>query len=166
MKIYFDTSAWMRLFDQEDSVEDIKQREAIGDILEKKDSLEIISSLFQTKQFEYMLNHETIENRRLAIIAAKEMCNQTCGDSIKKSPYCKYEWQDFMKKARLNDDEDGYHIVNAWLKGADYFVTTDYELWNTKKFLIEKTLSEIYSPSGVEVKEIKILDPREFKKLI
>lgn len=166
MKVYFDTSAWMRLYDEETGEDDIQQREALGNILDKQDSFELISSLFQTNQFNHMLGIETQENRRGAIVAARETCKQTCGNSIKGKPYCETEWKEFMKKTRLNDDEDGYHIVIAWIKLADYFVTTDYELWNTKKILIKKVLSEMHPPPGVEVKEMEILDPREFVKII
>jgi len=160
----------MRLYDEYNDKDNDKtpqeQREAVGDILEKLTSKEFISSRFQVKQFDGMHEDEQQDNKKGAILAAKATCEETCPQSTKTHPYCRNEVQALIEKTGMNDKEDAWHIVIAWIKGADYFITTDRELYETKKNAIEKVLAEIGPPPGVEVKNIQILDPRDFIKIL
>lgn len=152
----------MRPFDPQNEKLVIKEGEAIAAILDNKvDKYEIITSLFGIKQFDKMLEHETDTNKISAINSGKRSCVFYADRTIRSIPAMAI-WEEFMQKSEINHDEDGWHIILAWVDGVDCFITGDWELHNTRKNRIESVLGSIYPPPGVTTKNMEILDPITF----
>ena len=149
LKLYFDTTTWIRLY--ENLTEDYTklEQEAIDDILDEKNNtlFEIISSKFQVDQLYTLLNSSnTSENKKDAIQKSIAQCIENTGQTTQTSPYCQQELDEFMLESKINHREDGRHIVTAWIREANYFITTDRELYKDKQIDIEKALSKMWNP--------------------
>lgn len=72
------------------------------------------------------------------------------------------EAQQLMTTAQLNDFEDALHIIIASMSGAEFFITADDELYQTKKHVIERLVPAIV-PSITH--NLQIVDPVEFKRI-
>lgn len=159
MKIYLDTNAWIRNFEQGNAIVN-SQCDAVGDILEN--DFDIISSKFQIKQFGHLIQNESDIDKKIIYQSAKDLCEITCPNSSKRFIPCKIEARQLMTAAMLNDYEDAMHIMIASMSGAEYFITADDELYNTKKHVIERQVSAI-APSNT--RNLKVVDPIEFKRI-
>ena len=164
LKIYLDTGVWIRLFETSLDVHREKDKNAIGDILDEIcGTHEIISSLFQNNQLEGLKNSYT-GNKQLAMIAAIAQCKQASGNTMHSTPYHKYEFEQLMAKTGLQDNEDGHHIVIAWLNGVEYFITVDYSTILSKKSDIEEALQVIPILPYFGTKDMKIVSPVMFAR--
>lgn len=166
MKLYFDTTTWIRLYETNLDKKNQQEQDAIDDILQKIDeeSLIIISSKFQLNQL-YSLSHSVnnSSNKNDAIAKAIAHCLETTGITTNTSPYCKQELDEFMVESKIQHKEDGRHIIIAWIREADYFITTDYELFKDKKSDIEKALNKMWHPlSPIHSQRMSILNPVGF----
>lgn len=163
MKIYLDTNAWVRPFEQGNSLVN-QQCNAMGNILDQ--NYNIISSKFQMRQLNYLTRTERDIDNKLNYQYAKDLCEVTCPNSITKYTYFKPTMDDLVQRTMLSDNEDAIQISIAWIRGADYFITADNELYHTKKIIIERSLTEIIPPLGYNTKNLKILDPVQFKNIL
>ncbi len=162
MKIYLDTGIWIRLFETNLTQEQEKDQQAIEDILEElKNKHEIVSSRFQVRQLEALLSGSQ-GNKRLAVTAALAQCKYAAPSTIQSTPYHDNEFRELMQKTGLQDAEDGHHIVIAWFKGAEYFVTVDYTTILSKKNVIESTIASIIMPFPDNFKDMKVMNPKMF----
>lgn len=159
MKIYLDTNAWIRNFEQGSAIVN-SQCEAVGDILESH--FDIISSKFQIKQFSHLIQNEPDINKKIIYQSAKDLCESVCPNSSNRFIPCRMEAQQLKTSATLNDYEDALHIVIAKMSAAEYFITADDELYQTKKHVIERLLPAIV-PSTTH--NLQIVDPVEFKRI-
>lgn len=163
MKIYLDTNAWVRPFEQGDRIVNL-QKVAMDELLEQ--TFDIISSKFQHKQFGRLIKYEPDLERKQNFQYARDLCESTCPNSIKVHTYVKNEAEQLVQQTMMNDNEDAIQIVIAWLRGAEFFITADDELYYSKKNRIERSLSNIIPPLGFHPKHLQILDPILFKKIM
>lgn len=161
MKIYLDTNTWIRLFEQGNTIVNL-QCDAVGDILNQ--NFDIISSKFQIRQFSHLIKHEPNIDKKQNYQYGKDLCELTCSKSIQEFTPCTTEARQLIKKTMMNDYEDALQIVIASIRGAEYFITADNELYTTKKQIIEKSLTTIF-PVNTYTHNLQILDPIQFKKI-
>ena len=163
MKIYLDTNAWVRPFEQGNTIVNL-QKIAMDKLLEQ--NFDIFSSKFQLQQFGRLIRTELNLDRKLNFQYARDLCEYTCPNSIKIHTYVKRESDQLLQQTMMNDNEDAIHIVIAWLRGAKYFITADDELYDTKKFIIERSLQRISPIPGMTPENLQILDPINFKRIM
>lgn len=162
MKIYLDTNSWVRQFEVGTDLVN-NQCNAVGDILNNK--FEIISSKFQLKQLSHLTRNESDFQKKINFQCAKESCETFCPKSIKQFIPCTKEVDQLLQKTMMNDREDAFHIIIAALNNVKFFVTTDDELYSTKKNIIEREVSRIVPP-GINSDNLKIVDPIQFKNIM
>lgn len=163
MKIYLDTNAWVRPFEQGDAVVN-RQKIAMDELLVQ--NFDIFSSKFQFNQFGDLIRDEPVLDRKLNFQYARDLCEITCPNSTKLHTWVKRESDQLIAKTMMGDNEDAVHIVIAWLRGAKYFITADDELYATKKSLIERKLQTIPPIPGMDTENLEIFDPIGFKALM
>ncbi|MEM3172742.1 MAG: hypothetical protein QXE82_04295 [Candidatus Nitrosotenuis sp.] len=154
-----DTNVWIRNFEQ-GSIIINSQREAVGDILESH--FDIISSKFQIKQLSHLIQNELNADKKIIYQSAKDLCELTCPNSSKRFTLCRMEAQRLFTTAQLNDFEDALQIIIASMSGAEFFITADDDLYQTKKHTIERLVPVIVSSI---THNLQIVDPVEFKRI-
>jgi predicted nucleic acid-binding protein len=166
LKLYFDTTTWVRLYEEGDS-KIIAERDATTKIITCKNDLEIITSQFQLRQMYSKVNSHSIDpNKREAFRKAVATCEVITTSTPKFDPYCEHHLKDFSSRVTLRHNEDKHHIILAWMKEADFFITTDDELYNTQRIDIENTLNNMIHPSSaINYHKVRILNPIEFCRI-
>jgi len=168
LTVYFDTTTWIRPFEDIADERPIQERNAINIILEEIGSNEIISSKFQLNQLYSKVNSkDNSADEKDAFAKSIAQCLQNTKDTTKTTPYCKQEVDDLIFKTKLNHREDAYHIIIAWLKLTNYFITTDGELYDGKKTIVEETLNGMLN-WGVESRthNMVIINPIDFLPIL
>lgn len=151
-------------------IKDVKTREgaeAVKKIILKRQGVyTITTSEYETKFFEQTQHSRSLTNQKKGAFAkAYSLCKVAVIDFEKTDPNCYNEINEFHKKVCLNDTEDRYHIVIAWMKEVDYFVTADRELFSTRRKDIEKTLGDMYHILAKNNNHsMEVLNPIEFVK--
>ena len=170
LRLYFDTTSWIRLFETITDDNSRNEQQSIDAILtlQEEGRLEIISSKFQLNQLYTLSNSSnSSKNKKNAVLQSIALCLECCGDSTNNSPYCKPELDEFMAGSKINHREDGRHIVTSWVLEAGYFITTDRELYRDKKSDIEKTLNKMWHPLiSTHSQRVEIINPIEFLRKI
>lgn len=169
MKIYFDTTTWIRIYEELDDQTQIEERDAIDSLLELlQDDDEILTSKFQINQMYSFLNSANRSNdEKDAITKALAHCEEKCRILDSSDPYCKAETDELIQEASLNHREDARHIVISWRKEADYFITTDRELFHDKRGAIENALNKMWHPTAAgNSKRLIVLNPIDFLHLL
>lgn len=168
LTVYFDTTTWIRPFEDNSNERPSQERNAINIILEEIGSNEIISSKFQLDQLYSKVNSkDNSEDEQDAFAKSIALCLQNTGNTTKTTPYCKQEVDELIFNTKLKHREDAYHIAIAWLRIADYFITTDGELYDEKKSIIEKTLNGMWN-WGVDshTHNMTIINPIDFLPIL
>lgn len=168
MKLYFDTTTWIRTVETPSDIFKRKEKEAITEILElnekQPNEYEIISSKTQLNQLYTKKNSLRTEqvmkdSLEYVIAAIEEKTNTSC----KNDPWNVNQFLDsILKNTGLPDKEDAKHITIAWINNADYFITTDWRsiLNLNKTNIIENSLKNLIHPNnGNSGYEVKIIDP-------
>jgi len=170
LRLYFDTTSWIRLFETITDENSRNEQQSISDILELRDNgrIELVSSKFQINQLYTLSNSaNSSENKKNAVLQSIALCLECCGDSTNNSPYCKQELDEFMNESQIQHKEDGRHIVTSWIREADYFITTDRELYRDKKSEIEKSLNKMWHPLiSTHSQRVEIINPIQFLRKI
>jgi len=170
LKLYFDTTTWIRIYEVITNEKSGNEQEAIDKILDLREqkTMEIVSSKFQLNQMYTLVNSSaSSENKKDAVAKSIAQCLECCGDSTKTTPFCQQELDEFMTKSKIQHREDGRHIVTSWIREVDYFITTDQELYKDKKSEIEKTLNKMWHPLiSTHSKRVEIINPIDFIRKI
>jgi hypothetical protein len=144
LKLYFDTTTWVRLFETGNPKIDA-ERTAIQRICEQ--NMEIITSQFQLAQMYSKKNSRSIPPEENELFAkAISVCEFRATTPPKFDPYYGSILREFSDKTNLQHREDKIHLILAWLNEADFFITTDGELYNTEKLSIEVVLAGMVHP--------------------
>lgn len=97
------------------------------------------------------------------IIASVE---EHTGTSTNSNPYGINELlEPFLSVTQLQDKEDARHILTAWIRGAEYFITTDYSSilnYNTNCEIENYLNSQSHPILGTTGHTVKIRDPSSF----
>ncbi len=180
MKLYFDTSCWVRI--TETNLDEIlkyeknqiikqkkkelieKERTAVVDILDlqekNKVKYTIISSKHQIGQlYTKLTSLKTSQRQKEALPAVIAFCIENTDNTTNSDPPNWFQPRnELMQKCVLPDSEDAKHIVIGWIREADYFVTTDKPLYDYNKKCIESTLDSMLHPT-LGTHRIEILNP-------
>ena len=162
--LYFDNNIWLRPF-QRNSGRSENEAVAVLKIIENCcDDYKIITSEYQENYFMGTQHSISLSNNdKEAFAKGLAVCQGITDQTKKKDPHCYHETKNFKNKVHLNDHEDRIHIVLAWRKKTDYFITADKELYQSKKKEIENELKQMYHPTAKKnTIEMKILDPITF----
>jgi len=131
LTLYLDTTCWFRPFEDHTVQARIDEQNAITTILEQNenDSNEfgIVSCQMQLHQLYTKRNSlNTSEDERevldLIIVSLEEHAENTDNNPTGINNLI----QPFIDATQLPDREDARHILTAWIRGAEYFITTDY----------------------------------------
>lgn len=162
-KLYFDINAWMRPFQVKNNTTRLES-DAILEIMRNHQSIAIHSSEFETNFFERtQYSHSLSDVKKSAFAKAYTICKKVVIDLDKNDPNCFNEIKEFHDKVCLHDREDRFHIVIAWMKKIDYFITADRELFLDRKNDIQSTLASMYHIlADSNSHKMEILNPREF----
>lgn len=162
LKIYFDNNAWMRPF-QKNSSRSIDEANAVEIIL-LSNEFEIISSQFQINWFAGTQNSLKLTTEEKDAFAKAEALRQSYVSELKShDPHCNAEIEEFYKKVQNQTSEDRIHIILAWRKGVNCFITADRELYDNCRKLMEETIASMWHPTlPNHTNEMKILNPVEF----
>ena len=163
MKIYLDVNAWMRPF-QINSEKTKNEADAVANIVTNSSGkYEIITSEFEIN-FLYGTQHSRSldEKKKEAFAKALAFCESVTNND-EEDPSCSDDVKKLHETLKLNDREDRWHIIVAWRKQVDYFITADRELYDTRKKDIEgflESLWHITAPNNTH--SMKILNPIPF----
>lgn len=183
--IYLDTGCWIRI--TETNLDEIlryeknldikekrrntieKERESTLEILEKvrkePEKYKIVSSKHQIQQLYAKKNNlYTSASQKEALLAVIAFCVELTGDTTLTDPDCNSLRDELIEKSNIQHAEDAKHIVIGCVREADYFVTTDSELYYDKKTDIERSLG-LMQPQIPE-KHVEIVNPLTFLKKI
>lgn len=175
MKIYFDTTCWIRTIENDLNQSSEKEKQTILRILEmvQKDpsKYEIVSCQTQINQLYTKKNSSNTDQKKkeaLAYVIAQ--IEIYCSNTINNNPINSNSSRDeLQRKISLRDNEDAKHIAIAWLREADYFITVDWSSIlniNTDK-QIEEALASMYHPTLCDTdKVVKICSPASFLECI
>ncbi len=140
------------------------ESDAILEIIRNRQSFAIHSSEFEINYFEgTQHSHSLSDTKKGAFAKAYTTCKNVVIDLDKNDPNCFNELKEFHEKVCLRDREDRFHIVIAWMKEVDYFITADRELFLDKRNDIQSTLASMYHIlANSNSHKMEILNPREF----
>lgn len=167
MTLYLDTTCWYRPF-EEHSVQARKdEQSAITTILEKNkenpNDFGIVSCLMQINQIYSKKNSlGTSEERKKVLDLIITVIEEHAVDIDSNPPGINPLLRPFTDATQLHDNEDARHILTAWIRGAEYFITTDYSsiLNYNSNCEIENYLSSQNHPVlGTTEHTVKIRDP-------
>lgn len=160
--LYFDNNIWLRPF-QTNSGRSEKEAVAVNLIIEKCcENYRIITSEFQENYFFGTQHSRTLSNdQKDAFAKGLAVCQSVAEET--KDLFCNHDIETFSTKVNLNDREDRVHIVLAWRKEANYFITADKELYESKKSEIEEALEFLNHPTANNnTNKMQILNPVPF----
>lgn len=172
VKIYFDTTCWVRMVENDLNKQFLeKEKESIleiQDIVENnKDKFEFISSNHQLQQLDNKLeNPQTSDDQLDPLLVVIASCKVHAGETSDYDPPSSTQMaNELAGKVNLPDFEDVKHIAIAWIKEVNYFVTVD---WTTilnlnQNKMIENALDSMWHPTlHFTAKPVEIFDANSF----
>lgn len=175
LKIYFDTTCWIRTVETNLNKHSETEKTIILDILEmveqNSSQYEIVSCQTQLNQLYVKKNSSrTSADMKEALIYAIAQIEVHCNNTIDDDPANSNLIRDqLQEKISLPDNEDAKHIAIAWLQDTDYFITTDrISIININiNKRIENALASMQNPNSNQTgKVVKICSPESFLQCI
>ena len=143
-RIYLDTSAWARLFEQGNTTVN-SESEAMWKVLrQRRQGQTIVSTTHQRYQLK-------AEKFRDAMMEYGRLCPNP---PRPPNGYASLA-RTLQQEANLRDVEDAEHLVVACMSYVTHFITTDHELCYEKRDRIEKAVKSMFG------RDILIANPRD-----
>lgn len=176
MKIYLDTTCWIRTTESNDILTrfQTEEKEAILNFLDiiwaNSEEFQVVSSKHQRYQIENKIRN-TNPTQKTALEYVLAQIETLASKTLQYNPSLHNEkTAEFLTKfPMMPDREDARHIIISWLHNADYFVTTDWRsILNINPAKnIENVLASLIHPISPQTsKPVQIIDAKSFHEYI